>query len=106
MSAADAYLLALALAAAAPPTDALDHPFDAAVAGEAVATIRAGCARCDWGEPGREAAALRISIDGRYSQHLVLARGEQPGDYHVSLGEVAAGPHHLQIARDGALSAK
>jgi hypothetical protein len=104
--AADALLLAVALAAAPASTDTLTHTFDAPAAGEAVATIRAGCARCDWGEAGREAAALRIAIDGRYSQHLVLARGDKPADYRITLGAVSAGRHTLAITRDAALSAK
>src|SRR4051812_18062629 len=94
------------MAGAPASTDALTHTFEAATAGEALATIRAGCARCDWGAAGREAAALRITLDGRYSQHLLLARGEQPVDYRITLGAVAAGRHTLQIARDEELSAK
>ena len=46
--------------------------------GEGVAVITASCDRCDWGAEGREAAALRISLDGRYSQHLLLVRGVEP----------------------------
>src|SRR5262249_61985692 len=38
--------------------------------------------------------------------HLLLARGEKPADYRVTLGAVAAGRHTLEIARDAALSAK
>jgi hypothetical protein len=106
MFAADAIVLALAFAAAPASTDTLTTTFDAPATGEAVASIRAGCARCDWGETGREAATLRILLDGRYSQHLMLARGEKPADYHIALGTVAAGRHTLEIVRDAALSAK
>jgi hypothetical protein len=106
MSAADALLLAFALASAPAPPDRYSHTFDAAVAGEAVATIRASCALCDWGAPGREAAALRVSLDGKYSQHLLLARGDEPADYHVTLGAVAAGRHTLRVERDSDLSAR
>ena len=102
---ADALLLALAVASPA-SAESFTHTFDAAAAGEAVATIRAACARCDWGEPGREAAAVRVSLDGRYSQHLLLARGAAPADYRVTLGAVTAGRHTLQIERDAELSAK
>ena len=73
--------------------------------GEAVATITAGCARCDWGVEGREAAVLILSVDGRYSQHLVLTRGEGPAKYSVMLGDLAAGPHRLRIDRDAQRSA-
>jgi hypothetical protein len=108
MFAADTVLLALALAAAPPSPDAPTYTrtFEVAAPGEAIAVVRAGCARCAWGEEGREAAALRLSIDGTYSQHLLVARGARPADYRVTLGAVAAGRHTLHIERDSALSAK
>jgi hypothetical protein len=75
------------------------------VDGEAVATVRAACSRCDWGESGRESVALTISVDGKYSQHLQLARGAATADYPIALGAVAKGPHRLTIDRDPELSA-
>jgi hypothetical protein len=72
---------------------------------EAVATVRAGCERCDWGQPGRESVALTIALDGRYSQHLQLVLGEAPADYHIALGHLSKGLHRLTIDRDPALSA-
>jgi hypothetical protein len=95
-----------AFAGPAPGVDSYSQPFDAATAGEAVAVVHAGCARCSWGETGREAAALTLSIDGNYSQHLLLARGEGAADYRVTLGAVAPGHHTLTIERDVPLSAK
>src|SRR3989442_6512004 len=80
--------------------------FNAESPGEAVALVRAGCARCAWGEAGREAAAVTLSVVGAYSQHLVLVRGESSAEYRVSLGAVTAGRHELIIDRDAALSAK
>ncbi len=79
--------------------------FVAAAAGEAIATVRAGCAGCAWGETGREAAALRVFVDGKYSQHLLLSRGESVADYRITLGAVAPGRHRLTIDRDSSLSA-
>jgi hypothetical protein len=73
---------------------------------EVVVTLTAGCERCDWGEAGREAAALVLSVDGKYSQHLILSRGEALADYRVALGALAAGPHRLQIRRDRRASAR
>src|SRR5438876_7767736 len=105
MFAADALLVALAFALAQARTDTFTRAFVAAGPGEAIAVVRAGCARCEWGEEGREAAALRLSLDGRYSQHILLARGSEPADYRVTLGAVAAGRHTLRIERDPALSA-
>jgi len=79
--------------------------FSTNVAGEAVATIAAGCAQCDWGVEGREAVLLKVTIDGQYSQHLPLTRGEAVATYRIVLGPVSAGDHHVTIARDAALSA-
>jgi len=95
----------LTAVAAQPGRDSFTQTFEAAAPGEAIAVVRAGCARCAWGEPGREAAALRVAIDGRYSQHLVLARGEGAVEYRVTLGELAGGTHRLSFERDPALSA-
>jgi hypothetical protein len=73
--------------------------------GEAVVDVRAGCVRCDWGEPGRESVALKVSLEGKYSQHLQLVRGEPMADYWIALGHVAKGLHRLTIDRDPDLSA-
>ena len=97
----------LALSAAANPVDpTTEHQFNLSAAGEAVASITAGCARCDWGIAGREAVALKLAIDGVYSQHLLLTRGEVPVEYRVMLGSLTAGSHRLTFERDAARSAK
>jgi hypothetical protein len=82
----------------------VDQVFKTSATGEGVAVVHASCEKCDWGIDGREAAALRISVDGKYSQHLLLARGETDADYHVTLGPVAAGEHRLRIDADPKLS--
>ena len=92
-------------AVSAQPRPLLTHAFDIASSCEVVATLRAGCAGCSWGVEGRAAAALPISVDGHYSQHLTVARGEQPADYRVSLGSIDPGHHSLTIERDPNLSA-
>ena len=95
----------LAWLAPAPQNDAFTRGWSFNLTGEVVVRIRAGCARCDWGAAGREAAVLRLSVDGAYSQHLVLARGEAPVDYRVRLGTFGPGRHELRIERDAELSA-
>jgi hypothetical protein len=95
-----------AFSGAAPGVDTYSHPFVVETAGESIAVVHAGCARCSWGEAGREAAALKLSIDGKYSQHLLLARGETAADYRVTLGAIPPGQHTLTIERDVSLSAK
>src|SRR5436190_4075022 len=98
--------LVTALISMAPAArDHYGRGFVAAAAGEAIATVRAGCAGCAWGQTGREAAALRVFVDGRYSQHLLLSRGETVADYRITLGAVAPGRHRLTIDRDPTMSA-
>src|SRR5262252_8722424 len=106
MFAAEALALVVLAATAAAAPDAYEQTFELASGGEVVAIVHAGCTACAWGETGREAAALRLSVDGRYSQHLLLARGETPAEYPVTLGTLPAGRHRLSIERDAALSAK
>src|SRR5213592_143282 len=73
-------------------TRVFETSFDVAAPGEVVALIHAGgCLRCSWGAAGREAAALRVSVDGRYSQHLMLARGADFVEYPVTLGALGPG---------------
>jgi len=97
-----AIVAGLTAAMAQPPGT---HAFTLDRDAEVVASITAGCARCDWGVAGREAAALTVSVDDTYSQHLLLARGERPATYRVMLGFLRAGAHHLQIERDAKRSA-
>jgi hypothetical protein len=73
---------------------------------EVVATLSAGCTGCSWAAPGREAAVLVLEIDGRYSQHIVLVRGEKPAEYSVFLGRLPAGSHRLCVKRDARSSSK
>jgi hypothetical protein len=98
-------LITLVLSQTAGNADTRLIDFTTNVAGEAVATIAAGCAHCDWSAEGREAVLLRVTVDGKYSQHVALTRGESVADYRIVLGPVSAGEHHIAIARDGALSA-
>jgi hypothetical protein len=95
----------LAFASSANAQSLTHHRFRIARDAEVVATINAGCARCDWGVPGREAVMLTLAVDGRYSQHLLLTRGERPAAYRVMLGALRAGRHRLDVSRDAARSA-
>ena len=90
-----------------PHTSLLERTFTVDSPGsETVASINASCARCDWGIEGREAAAVRILVDGKYSQHVLLYRGAADSEYRVSLGTLMAGPHALRIEADPSLSAR
>jgi hypothetical protein len=95
----------LLLLVSAPAPNLRDHAFHLDRAAEAVALISATCERCDWGAKGREAALLTLSVDGAYSQHVVLSRGAS-GDYRVLLGPLGAGQHRLSLALDRHRSAR
>ena len=92
--------------APAPQTDTFARTFSVDRTSEVLVAIHAACAGCDWGETGREAVALRLSVDGKYSQHLFLSRGEAPVDYRVRLGTLAPGRHELRVVRDAESSAR
>ncbi len=99
-------LLILAGAPAMPGAQVLrEHPIKVTDAGEAVLTITARCNGCDWRIRGREAAVLKLTVNGIYSQHLVLSRGERPVAYSVLLGHLQPGAHVLVIERDRERSA-
>jgi len=101
-----ALCLACAVARYAAAQPLAEQSFNATTAGEAIAVVHASCARCDWGVTGREAAAVRILLDGEYSQHLLLARGAADSEYPITLGAVGEGTHRLRIEPDASLSAK
>ena len=107
MTPASIAALVIGLIAAPVAAAAQDHYARGFMAddGEAIAHVHAGCARCNWGEAGRESVALTIAIDGTYSQTLQLVRGEATADYPIALGHLANGVHRLTIDRDPALSA-
>ncbi|HVL66168.1 MAG TPA: hypothetical protein VM364_02770 [Vicinamibacterales bacterium] len=100
-----AILIAALLAAAPAQGGSSEHRFTLPSAGEAVATITAGCERCDWGVEGREAVLVRVLVNGTYIQHLLVSRGEQPAPYRILLGPLGPGDHRLTLERDDARSA-
>lgn len=77
-----------------------DRPFDVAEPAEAVAVVTARCGGCSWASKERTAAMLSLSLDGRYSQHLPLFRGEGPAEYRVALGSFRPGAHRLTVELD------
>jgi hypothetical protein len=77
-----------------------DRPFDVAQASEVVAVVSARCAGCSWASKERTAAMLSLSVDGTYSQHLPLFRGEGPAEYRLALGAFTAGTHRLTVEVD------
>ncbi len=97
-------LAPLLFVASAATEPLVDRPFRLDAPAEAVLTLEAGCTACDWGGRGREAAVLEVSVDGVYSQHVVLFQGST-GAYRMLLGPLGAGEHRLTVSRDAARSA-
>jgi hypothetical protein len=89
--------LLLAALAAAP---LWDRPFSLERKAEVTAAVSARCGGCSWASADKTTAMLILEVDGRYSQHLALTRGEGPVDYAVSLGPLRAGAHRLVIRLD------
>ncbi len=70
--------------------------------GEFLVKIHAKAEGTSWERPGRECAALSISIDGHYDQHLFLLHGSLEAEYRVLIGPLGAGEHTLEISWDRA----
>lgn len=99
-------LAALASRAGAEGRVLREESFSLADAAEVVVTLNAWCAGCDWGRPGHEAAGIELRLDGLYSQHVLLTRGERNAEYRAALGRLPRGPHHLSLLLDPLLSGR
>ena len=86
-------------AALAEQSFTLDRP------AEVVATLHAGCERCDWGVAGREGAAVTIAVDGSYRTHVMLTRGDRDSEYRILLGRYDRGAHSITVAADPSTAA-
>jgi hypothetical protein len=72
--------------------------FTAARAGEALLLLTAYAPYTDWGVAGRESAVVTVTLDGKFSQDVVLFNGAASYTYRVSLGPVGAGWHTVDAA--------
>jgi hypothetical protein len=93
--------IVIVLAAAATGAQTLRvETFALTAPAEVQAIVTARCAGCDWERRGREAAVLRVTVDGRESQDLMLVRGAERADYAIALGPAAKGRHRVSISLD------
>ena len=83
----------------------LERTFRVTEESELVLTLSASSPRASWVSQGREAAAVRLFVDGRYQQDLLLYGGEASFDYVVSLGRALPGEHTLRVEHHLPLSA-
>jgi hypothetical protein len=60
--------------------------------------IEARSPGASWARKGAEAAALLISVDGKYNQDLLLWAGDESFHYRVMLGRLPAGKHTISVA--------
>jgi hypothetical protein len=51
-----------------------------------------------WSRKGAEAAAVTVSVDGKYHQDLLLWAGEDFFKYRISLGRLRPGKHRVAVA--------
>lgn len=64
--------------------------------GEAILKLTARSPGADWGTPGREAAVLRLYLDGAYHQDVVLHEGDRAHTHLLGLGALPLGEHRLE----------
>ena len=77
------HLLALLLSVVALRRPCARRPWTLPTARGGRGHARGVLSRLLLGQHGREGAVLVLEVDGRYSQHLALARGERPAEYSV-----------------------
>src|SRR5262249_45289623 len=62
--------------------------------------LTASAPGASWEAPGRECAVLRISVDGRYDQHLFLVGGGEERSYAFLVGPLERGEHAVGFEWD------
>lgn len=72
---------------------------------EVALEIEARAPGASWERKGSEAAALVVTVDGAYSQDVLLWAGEEFYVYHVMLGRLPKGRHKVSVALNPARSA-
>lgn len=87
------------------PEQGLERQFTLSPGGEGLIDLVATVPGADWEHTGREAATVRLTLDGQHNQDVVLFHGERPIPYRLALGRLAPGPHTLKIERLAAFSA-
>jgi len=67
--------------------------------------IEARSPDASWVRKGSEAAALLISVDGKYNQDLLLWAGDELFRYRIMLGRLPRGKHTVSVTLNAARSA-
>lgn len=74
-----------------------EREFEVQTTSEVLLDLTASSPGAAWITLGREAAALRITLDATVSQDLLLYGGASPFTYSLSLGQVTPGRHRLRV---------
>jgi len=92
---------ALLLAVLAPAAQAGEKiTFATPRGGEARLSFTASVPGTGWERAGREAAVLRVTVDGRHAADVVAFAGAEPFRYETALGRVSRGRHTVKVAVD------
>lgn len=78
--------------------------FDAAIAGEARATLNISAEFADWESFGEESVVLDYDLDGSAIGQIVVYNGASATDYRVMLGAVTVGSHTIGLHHNKKLS--
>jgi hypothetical protein len=97
-------IAALALLAPAAAQAQTGKTFFTHAPGEARLALTASAPGTDWGAAGRESAVVTVTVDGRYSQDVVLFAGAERFTYDVALGKLDRGRHRVMVAFNRAKS--
>lgn len=81
---------------------AIEYTFELKQPGEVAVEMRASAPGTSWREGA--AVAVRVEVDGRYSQHITLFMGSAEHPYRFLLGPLLAGKHRLRVVMDRELS--
>lgn len=94
----------------APPPPATSEPLAVETVefrgdAEVMLVIEARSPGASWARKGSEAASLVVTVDGAYSQDVLLWAGESFHSYRVMLGRLPRGRHRVEVALNEARSA-
>ncbi len=82
---------------ALPAQTLLEKTFTVQSESEVLLDLTAVAPGTSWLETGREAAVVTLSVDGRYSQDVILFGGARDFTYPLMLGRLASGDHSLRV---------
>ena len=77
-----------------------------AAEGEVAVELELSSPGSSWASEGREAALADVSVDGKFSQNVMVFDGVNRHGYRIFLGRLTMGAHVIEVARNEQYSAK